>query len=295
MSLAGAEDWEIIPDQLDNGIIQAIVKNESSKAGDINHYAFFTKGPTYGYLLGSGYGNSACLEDKTGVSNSIMYTIAIRHKHVYLLYISDAIYKVSINGYKESYSYSGRVFAQVVGHAIGMGHDHSHFVCNNNNCTKTDRKATDGSSCFDVEGIMSYAPNPTTWSKCSMEDFQRYMSKYGGFCLSDQCMSYPSGNGDDDNGVDNNYDHNDGNGHASEDYPDYEDYNDYSYDWTSDTFNNGCNNPNHHSCQDAMGYFYCTYVIRRFGLCHGTHGLQFCRRTCGRCGRLSELFRCSSY
>ena len=116
-------------------------------------------------------------------------------------HVLDAIYKVSINGYQKSYSFSGRVFAHVLGHALGMAHDHTSFVCNdtsaNRNCTKTDRKASDGSSCFNVKGIMSYIENPTTWSQCSTENFQRYVSKDGSFCLSDQCMHYP---GDDNQG-----------------------------------------------------------------------------------------------
>ena len=68
MSSAGAEDWEIIPTRLDDNIIQDIVKNESAKAtNDVNHYAFFTKGPTYYDYIGVGYRDTACLKEKAGV------------------------------------------------------------------------------------------------------------------------------------------------------------------------------------------------------------------------------------
>ena len=78
--------------------------------------------------------------------------------------------------------------------ALGLGSDHAGFSCYNGDCKKTDRKASDGSSCFN-DGVMGFAETPTKWSKCSEEDFRSSLLTSGGYCLAAQCVNNPTEGG----------------------------------------------------------------------------------------------------
>ena len=175
--------------------------------------------------------------------------------------LSGALDKVSIMGYDKSYEYSGRVFAHVMGHALGMDNDYGSFGCISYNdvfnCTKADRTSSDGTLCSESEGVMSYTEKATLWTKCSSDDFKRFMSESGGFCLPQQCVKGPV---------------------------DEEITND---DSSNDTIDNGTSNgftiehPSS-SCSDVRGKNYCSN-FKRSGRCNEPNGERFCSKTCKIC------------
>ena len=64
-----------------------------------------------------------------------------------------------------------------------------HDFCDFQGCVNsaTSRVSADGSNCTGVQGFMDYFPIRNIWTKCSDEDYQRYIERIGGSCLPEQC------------------------------------------------------------------------------------------------------------
>jgi len=76
-------------------------------------------------------------------------------------------------------------FAHELGHSLGMPHD---FLASSTSIPRLD---SNGQSCLQVDGIMSYKSTKTTWSQCSKEAikgwFDQLSSVYGLNCKVNEC------------------------------------------------------------------------------------------------------------
>ena len=60
------------------------------------------------------------------------------------------------------------------------------------------RRASNGQPCSSVNGFMDYVANPNKWSRCSIEDFQKYYNgitnQQGSFCVQPLTTPNPNPN-----------------------------------------------------------------------------------------------------
>ena len=106
------------------------------------------------------------------------------HLHIFLYFLIDQKYKVSINEWYNNLDDTASVMAHEMGHGLGMSHDFG------SGGTNDVRRDSQGNSCTGINGLMDYGARSSVdkFTTCSKEDFtafyNRVVQTYGLFCLA---------------------------------------------------------------------------------------------------------------